>query len=111
MISIAIKGALGDTFFVILEGQVANMLMRSDETEVVLNHWTTGKYFGEMTPRSRRRTTTARAVGDAPTQVIELDRTTLEQIIRNSNLAESNMYKLVGERLANLDQSSQDRVA
>ncbi len=105
------QGALGDTFFVILEGQVANMLMRSDETEVVLNHWTTGKYFGEMTPRSRRRTTTARAVGDAPTQVIELDRTTLEQIIRNSNLAESNMYKLVGERLANLDQSSQDRVA
>jgi ABC-type lipoprotein export system ATPase subunit/CRP-like cAMP-binding protein len=104
------QGTLGDTFFVILEGQADNVLTQSDETQVTLNHWGAGKYFGEMTLASRRRATTVRAVGNTPTQVVELDRPTLEQVIRNAHLAESDLYKLVGERLTHLESPSQDRV-
>ena len=105
------QGALGDSFFVILDGQVDSILTQPDDSEVVLNHWASGKYFGETALENRRRTTTARAVGQTPTQVVELDRASLEHIIHTAQLDESNMYKLLGERLTNLDQISQGDVA
>jgi ABC-type lipoprotein export system ATPase subunit/CRP-like cAMP-binding protein len=104
------QGALGDTFFVILEGAADVICTRPDDTEIVLSHLESGKYFGELALLgNRRRDATARAVGQTPTQVVELDRSMLEQILKGSDLFEIDMYKLMEERLANQGQPAKER--
>ncbi len=95
------QGALGDTFFLIIEGEVEIVVARRDGTERILNRLGRGQYFGEMALMGNgRRNATVRASGSAPVRVVELDRAALEQLMRDSASFKDDLERLVDERRA-----------
>jgi len=107
------QGALGETFYLILEGEVDVVVERPfdraqgrlDGTEHVLNRLGRGQYFGEMALLgSGRRSATVRASGPAPVRVVELDRAVLERLMRDSVLFKGDLARLIEERRACADQ-------
>jgi ABC-type lipoprotein export system ATPase subunit len=99
------QGALGETFFLIVEGEVDVVLEQIDGTERILNHHKRGQYFGEVALMgSGRRNATVRASGSTPARVVELDKATLERLMRDSVLFKDDLERRVDERQVHTDQ-------
>jgi len=78
------QGALGDTFFFLLEGSVEVTLQQPDGAEKVIDALAPGQFFGELALLGNsRRTANVRAAGQ-PVRVVELSRDDFHYIMDHS---------------------------
>ncbi len=81
------QGALGETFYLILDGEVEVVVERPDGREIVINRLKGGQYFGEMALLEHaRRNATVRSSGSAPARVVGLEREVLERLMSDSDV-------------------------
>jgi CRP-like cAMP-binding protein len=67
------QGALGETFFFILEGEAEVGVLRPGGREELIDRLVAGQYFGELALLGdQRRTATVRAAGTGPIRLLEL---------------------------------------
>jgi ABC-type lipoprotein export system ATPase subunit/CRP-like cAMP-binding protein len=99
------QGTLGETFYLIVEGEVEVVAELPDGTERVINQLKSGQYFGEIALLgSGRRTVTVRAGGTAPVKVVEMNRAALDLLYESDQL-KTEIDHLVDERLARSDRA------
>ncbi len=98
------QSALGNTFFIVLEGEADVFLQQANGAEVALNRLTTGQYFGEMALLgSGRRLATVRAGHSQPLKVVELDQPTFDRLFVESDVFKEQIRQLGRERQAVVD--------
>ena len=96
------EGALEDTFYIILNGEVRVSKMINDEEDRLLTHLSNGDFFGEMAiihnaPRSATVETTL------PTEVLEIRKEVFTQLVEQSSSMSLAMVRAVSNRLRNND--------
>ncbi len=97
------QGALGDTFFFILEGEAEVYVTRADGRETLIDRLTTGRHFGELALMGdRRRTATVRAAGKGEMKALELDQAAFEQLQRSSHHFAADVRDTAAERRTRL---------
>ena len=100
------QGALGDSFFFLLEGTVQVTLRRPDGTERVLGHQHAGEYFGELALLGDgRRTANVRADRE-PVRVVELSRADFDGLIARSPAFRQDVERRAAPRLRAGDASA-----
>ncbi|MBK9713453.1 MAG: cyclic nucleotide-binding domain-containing protein [Kouleothrix sp.] len=94
------QGALGETFFLILEGNVDVTARRLDGREELIDRLSPGQFFGELALLgSGRRMASVRAA-DGPVRVAELGRADFERIVRSSAAFREQVEQLAPKRRA-----------
>lgn len=97
------QGALGETFFFILEGEAEVAVTRADGRETIIDRLEAGRHFGELALMGdRRRTATVRAAGSGEMKALELDRSVFEQLQRLSSHFAADVRDTAAERRARL---------
>lgn len=95
------EGDLGDSFFIVLEGEVEVVREKCDETgdcEKVLAHLGPGQYFGEMALlHSRTRTATIRCT--KPTRLLSLKQRDFGELVANLPELKHSFEKVADERV------------
>jgi ABC-type lipoprotein export system ATPase subunit/CRP-like cAMP-binding protein len=92
------QGALGDSFFFLLEGTVAVTLRRPDGTETVLREQHAGEYFGELALLGDgRRTANVKALRE-PVRVVELSRADFDEVTARSPSFRQEVERLAAPR-------------
>jgi cGMP-dependent protein kinase len=92
------QGALGETFFFLLEGTVEVTVRRPDGTEAVIDELAAGQFFGELALLGNgRRTANVRAARGA-VRVVELSRADFHQIIEQSPSFRQEVERLAAPR-------------
>ncbi len=98
------QSAIGNTFFIVLEGEVDVVLQQANGAEAVLSHLTGGQYFGEMALLgSGRRTATVRAGRARPVKVVELDHQAFNRLFGESEVFQGQVRQVSRERQAAVD--------
>ena len=98
------QGALGDTFFIIIEGEAEVVVRQANGSEAVLSRLSSGQFFGEMALLgSGRRAATVRASGTRPLRAAELDRGAFERMLSESETFKARAGQLSRERQAMID--------
>jgi putative ABC transport system ATP-binding protein len=92
------QGALGDTFFFVLEGMVEVMLQRPDGAEVLIDRLAAGQFFGELALLGNGRRMANVRAADAPARVVELSRGDFEQIIGHSPVFREQVERVASQR-------------
>jgi ABC-type lipoprotein export system ATPase subunit/CRP-like cAMP-binding protein len=93
------QGTIGNTFFIILEGEAEVIVRQSNGAEVVLDHLTSGQFFGEMALLGNgRRTATVRASQRQPLKAVELDRATFDRLFAESELFKAQVSDIISAR-------------
>jgi len=86
------QGTLGDSFFVIVDGEVEVILEQPGRDPKVLARLGSGQYFGEMALLgSRRRVATVRAASGGPVRLVELKQGDFWQLMARSGQFKSRM--------------------
>jgi ABC-type lipoprotein export system ATPase subunit/CRP-like cAMP-binding protein len=88
------QGALGETFFLLLEGTVDVVVRRPDGREERLDRLSAGQFFGEMALLGDGRRTASVRAADGPARVAELGRADFERIIGSSPAFREQVEKL-----------------
>jgi cAMP-dependent protein kinase regulator len=95
------QGALGETFYFILEGQVEVFVSRDGGREEKIDQLDSGRYFGELALLGdRRRTATVRAAGEEPVRLLELDMAAFERLTRLSDRFAAGVHDAAADRRA-----------
>jgi cAMP-dependent protein kinase regulator len=95
------QGALGETFFFILEGDVDVCVMREGGREERVDHLQAGRYFGELALLGdRRRTASVYATGSGPVRLLELDETAFDRLKTLSPDFAADLGRTAAERQA-----------
>ncbi|WP_374687551.1 cyclic nucleotide-binding domain-containing protein, partial [Promineifilum sp.] len=98
------QGALGETFYFILEGEVAVFVARDAGREEQIDHLGPGRYFGELALLgSRRRTATVRAVGQESVRLLELDAAAFEKLTQLSPRFAQDVREAAADRRTRVD--------
>jgi CRP-like cAMP-binding protein len=98
------QGAIGDTFFIILDGEAEVVARQSNGVEQILDHLTSGQFFGEMALLgSGRRTATVRAGRSQPLKAVELDRAAFDRMLAESDKFKTDVTELNRERHTTVD--------
>ena len=97
------EGALEDTFYIILNGEVRVTKVINDEEVRLLTHLTNGDFFGEMAiihnaPRAATVATTL------PTQVLEIRKEIFTHLVELSSSMSLAMVRAVSNRLRDNDE-------
>jgi CRP-like cAMP-binding protein len=88
------QGALGETFFLLLEGTVDVVVRRPDGREERLDRLSAGQFFGEMALLGDGRRTASVRAAAGPVRVAELGRADFERIIGSSPAFREQVEKL-----------------
>ena len=95
------EGEPGDRFYIIIKGRVEIALKRPGSSDVVVMRPGPGEYFGEIELlRGGRDLATARAVSDAPVELVSLDRQEFAELMAESEATRDAMEMIVERRLA-----------
>ena len=95
------EGEPGDRFYIIIKGRVEIALKRPGSSDVVVMRPGPGEYFGEIELlRGGRNLATARAVSDAPVELVSLDRQEFAELMAESEATRDAMEMIVERRLA-----------
>ncbi|MEZ4541886.1 MAG: cyclic nucleotide-binding domain-containing protein [Chloroflexota bacterium] len=95
------QGALGNSFYFILEGEVAVYARRNLGTEALIDRLGSGQHFGELALLGdRRRTATVRAAGNAPARLLELDEAAFRTLLSLSDEFATDVRETAAERRA-----------
>ncbi len=97
------QGALGETFYILVDGAVDVSVQQPDGSERVIDRLASGQYFGELALLGdRRRSATVRVSQHAPAKVVELGLDDFERLARDSELFKKHLAQLTEERRARL---------
>ncbi len=101
------EGAVEDTFYIILKGEVRVTKVINDEEVRLLKHLYTGDFFGEMALIHKApRAATVQAVH--PTQVLAIRQEDFERVLQNSSSMSMAMVREVSRRLRENDEMAID---
>ncbi|GAB4532389.1 MAG: hypothetical protein Fur0018_20970 [Anaerolineales bacterium] len=101
------EGAVEDTFYIILEGEVRVTKIINDEEVRLLKHLYTGDFFGEMALiHNAPRAATVQTV--RPTQVLSISKEDFERVLQNSSSMSMAMVREVSRRLRENDEMAID---
>ncbi len=101
------EGAVEDTFYIILEGEVRVTKVINDEEVRLLKHLYTGDFFGEMALiHDAPRAATVETV--KPTQVLAIHKRDFDRVLKNSTSMSMAMVREVSRRLRENDEMAID---
>ncbi len=104
---VCMEGAIEDTFYIILEGEVRVTKVINDEEVRLLKHLYTGDFFGEMALiHDAPRAATVQAV--RPTQVLAIKKDAFDRVLQNSTSMSMAMVREVSRRLRENDEMAID---
>jgi ABC-type lipoprotein export system ATPase subunit/CRP-like cAMP-binding protein len=101
------QGALGETFFLILEGNVDVTVRRPDGREVQIDRLSPGQFFGELALMGGGRRMASVRAASAPVRVVELGRDDFDHIISGSVAFRQQIERLAPNRRAAADPSQE----
>jgi CRP-like cAMP-binding protein len=107
------QGDVGDTFYLLLDGQVDILARDERGGESLVNQLSKGSYFGEMALMGdKRRNATVRVSKGHSAKLIELGIQEFDQLEDSSEIFKINIYDAAGARKRQLEsthrQGSQD---
>ena len=106
------QGDIGDTFYLLLEGQV-DILVRGEEGgEVLVNQLARGNYFGEMALMgTTRRNATVRVSQGHSAKLVQLGLREFDQLEDSSEIFKTRVYGAAGERKRQLEDTRRQEAA
>jgi ABC-type lipoprotein export system ATPase subunit len=103
------QGEVGDTFYLLLDGQVDILVKDEHGNEVLVNQLLRGSYFGEMALMgNKRRNATVRVSKGRSAKLIELSAQEFEGLKDSSEHFKTHVHKAAGKRKKELE-STQGR--
>ncbi len=104
---LCLEGAVEDTFYIILEGEVRVTKVINEEEVRLLKHLYTGDFFGEMALiHNAPRAATVQAV--KPTRVLAIKQDDFDRVLQNSTSMSMAMVREVSRRLRENDEMAID---
>jgi len=95
------QGALGESFYFILEGEAEVFTRHGDKPDRLIDRLGPGRHFGELALLGdRRRAATVRAAGSGPAKVLELDAAAFAELMRLSDRFAADVRDTADERRA-----------
>jgi ABC-type lipoprotein export system ATPase subunit len=106
------QGDVGDTFYLLLEGQV-DILVKDDRGgEVLVNQLSGGSYFGEMALMgNKRRNATVRVSKGGSAKLIELGVQEFDQLEDSSEIFKTHIYDAAGARRKQLENTRRQKAS
>ncbi|HKG54967.1 MAG TPA: cyclic nucleotide-binding domain-containing protein, partial [Anaerolineales bacterium] len=105
------QGDVGETFYLLLEGQVDILVRGEHGDEVLVNQLAKGSYFGEMALMgNKRRNATVRVSKGHSAKLIELGIREFDQLEDSSELFKTHVYDAAGTRKKQLESTHQSRL-
>jgi len=98
------KGDVGDTFYLLLEGQVDILIKGEHGDETLVNQLAKGSYFGEMALMgNKRRNATVRVSKGHSAKLVELSAQEFEQLKDSSESFKTHIHRAAGKRKKELE--------
>jgi CRP-like cAMP-binding protein len=105
------QGDVGETFYLLLEGQVDILVKDEHGGETLVNQLTKGSYFGEMALMgSKRRNATVRVSKGHSAKLIELGIREFDQLEDSSEIFKTYIYDAAGRRKRQLERTHGQKV-
>jgi ABC-type lipoprotein export system ATPase subunit/CRP-like cAMP-binding protein len=105
------QGDVGETFYLLLEGQVDILVKDEHGGETLVNQLTKGSYFGEMALMgSKRRNATVRVSKGHSAKLIELGIREFDQLEDSSEIFKTHIYDAAGRRKRQLERTHGQKV-
>jgi ABC-type lipoprotein export system ATPase subunit len=105
------QGDVGDTFYLLLEGQVDILVKGEDGGEVLVNQLSRGSYFGEMALMgTTRRNATVRVSQGHAAKLVELGMLEFDQLEASSEIFKTRIYDAAGARKRQLEDTRRQEV-
>jgi ABC-type lipoprotein export system ATPase subunit len=100
------QGDVGDTFYLLLDGQVDILVKDERGNEVLVNQLSRGSYFGEMALMgNKRRNATVRVSKGHSAKLIELGIQEFDQLEDSSEIFKTHIYDAAGARKKQLEET------
>ena len=98
------QGDVGETFYLLLDGQVDILVKNEHSDEVLVNQLAKGSYFGEMALMgNKRRNATVRVSKGHSAKLIELGLQEFDQLENSSEIFKTHIYDAAGKRKKELE--------
>jgi ABC-type lipoprotein export system ATPase subunit/CRP-like cAMP-binding protein len=98
------QGDVGDTFYLLLDGQVDILVKDERGGEVLVNQLSGGSFFGEMALMgTKRRNATVRVSRGHSAKLIELGVREFDQLEDSSEIFKTHVYRAAGKRKKELE--------
>lgn len=105
------QGDVGDTFYLLLEGQVDILARGEHGDEVLVNQLAKGSYFGEMALMgNKRRNATVRVSQGHSARLVELSIREFDLLEDSSEIFKKHVYDAAGTRKQQLENTHRPRV-
>jgi ABC-type lipoprotein export system ATPase subunit/CRP-like cAMP-binding protein len=105
------QGEVGDTFYLLLEGQVDILVKDERGGEVLVNQLRRGSYFGEMALMgNKRRNATVRVSQGHSAKLVELGIREFDQLEDSSEIFKTQVYDVAGARKRQLEDTRRQKV-
>ena len=100
------QGDVGDTFYLLLDGQVDILVKDERGGDVLVNQLGRGSFFGEMALMgTKRRNATVRVSRGHPAKLIELGVGEFDQLEDSSEIFKTQVYHAAGKRKKELERA------
>jgi phosphoserine phosphatase RsbU/P len=100
------EGESGDTFYVVLEGEMEVVKAFGTAEEQLLKTLTCGEYFGEMSLLDPQRIRTASVVSRTAVRLLEMSRPDFDALLRSWPEAAYDLAKVLSGRLRDTDNAT-----
>ncbi len=105
------QGDVGDTFYLLLDGQVDILVRDEHGDETLVNQLSRGSYFGEMALMgNKRRNATVRVSEGHSAKLIEMGIGEFDQLEDSSEIFRAHIYEGAGKRKRQLETTRRQRV-
>jgi ABC-type lipoprotein export system ATPase subunit/CRP-like cAMP-binding protein len=105
------QGDVGETFYLLLDGQVDILVRGEHGGETLVNQLAKGSYFGEMALMgNKRRNATVRVSQGHSAKIIELGIQEFDQLEDSSEIFKTNVYDAAGRRKRQLERTHSQKV-
>jgi cAMP-dependent protein kinase regulator len=106
------QGDVGDTFYLLLDGQVDVLVKDERGGEVLVNQLSRGSYFGEMALMgNKRRNATVRVSKGGSAKLIELGVREFDQLEDSSEIFKTHIYDGAGARRKQLESTRRQKAS
>jgi len=104
------QGDVGDTFYLLLDGQVDILVKDERGGELLVNQLSRGSYFGEMALMgNKRRNATVRVSKGHSAKLIELGVREFDQLEDSSDVFQTHVYGAAGARKQQLENTRRQK--
>jgi len=105
------QGDVGDTFYLLLDGQVDILVKGEHGDEMLVNQLARGSYFGEMALMgNKRRNATVRVSKGHSAKLIELSVREFDQLEDSSEIFKTHIYGAAGARKRQLEDTRRQKL-